>query len=168
MSRGSSSALAIADSGDLVKHHPLDGDFWFQHLDQVPGDGLTLAVFVSGQVEFRSGGELLLERRDLFLFSLRNDVERLEAVVDVDTESRPRLALVLFRNLGGGGRQIADVADGRFHDIVRPEEPGDGPRLGWRFDNNEGFAIGHRAHRRTECALLVKQKVRKRCRLRVV
>ena len=37
--------------GDLVEHHALDGNLGLQHLEQVPRDGLALAVLISGEVE---------------------------------------------------------------------------------------------------------------------
>ena len=41
-------------AGDLVKGDPVDGDAFgqSQHLQHVPGDGLTFAVQVGGQVDF--------------------------------------------------------------------------------------------------------------------
>ncbi len=36
---------------DFVKHQPMDGHLGLQQLLQVPTDGLSLAVFVGGQVE---------------------------------------------------------------------------------------------------------------------
>ena len=37
--------------GDLVEHHPPDRDLGVEHLEQVPGDGLPLAVLIRRQVE---------------------------------------------------------------------------------------------------------------------
>jgi hypothetical protein len=49
--------------GDLVEHHPLHGHLGLQHLEEVPGDGLALAVFVGREVELvgvlQSGLEVL-------------------------------------------------------------------------------------------------------------
>lgn len=38
-------------AGDLVEHHAMNGNLGLQHLEQVPGDGLTLAVLISCEVE---------------------------------------------------------------------------------------------------------------------
>ena len=52
--------------------------------------------------------------------SVGHEVERLEVVVDVDAEPRPRLALVLGRHrVALGVRQVADVADAGVHDDSR-------------------------------------------------
>ena len=87
--------------GDLVEHHPLDRDARFQGLEQVPGDGLAFAVTVRGQIELVDVLELVLEVGDGALLVRADDVERLEVVVDVHTQSRPRLGLVLGRHVGG-------------------------------------------------------------------
>jgi hypothetical protein len=140
----------VADSaaGDLVENQPHDGDVGLQYLDQMPGDGLALAVFVSCEVELRRLLELLFEGRDLLLLVGGDHVERLEVVVDVDAEARPLLALVLLGNLGRGRGQVADVADRGLHHPVRSQEPGNGPRLGRRLDDDERFCLGHAAHRK--------------------
>ncbi len=111
-------------AGDLVEHHALHGHRRLQGLQEVPGDRLALAVLVGGEVQLVG----LLERGpEVADHVLAGDlVGGLEAVVDVDAEAL----------LG----QVGDVADGRLHDEVAPEEPGDGLRLGRRFDDDE---LGH-------------------------
>ncbi len=37
--------------GDFVEHHPAHRHLRFQDFEEVPGDALSLAVFISGQVE---------------------------------------------------------------------------------------------------------------------
>jgi hypothetical protein len=103
-------SVADRTAGDFVKDQPHDGDIGLQHLDQVPGDGLSLAVFVSREVELGRALELLLESRDLLFFVGGNHVERCEIVVDVDAQPRPLLALVLLGDLGRGRGQVPDVA----------------------------------------------------------
>jgi hypothetical protein len=43
----------VLDRGgrDLVEHHPAYGDGRLQRLEQVPRDGLALAVLISGEEE---------------------------------------------------------------------------------------------------------------------
>ena len=123
--------------GDLVEHHPLDRDAGLQRLQQVPGDGLALAVTVSGQIELVDVFEQALELGDGALLLGADDVERLEVVIDVDAEPGPRLGLVLRRHVGGGPRQVADVPAGRLDDVVGAQVTGDFARLGGRLDDDE-------------------------------
>jgi hypothetical protein len=122
---------------DLVEHHPLDRHPGLEGLQQVPGDGLTLAVLVGGQEELVGVGEQRAQLGDLCLLVRRDHVERLETVVDVHAQAGPRLALVLGGNIGGAARQVADVPDRRFHDVSAAEVAGDGARLGRRLDHDE-------------------------------
>ena len=73
--------------GDLVEDHPVDRDLGLEHLLQVPGDGLALAVLIGGEEELVGLGEQLLELPDLRLLVGVDDVERLEVVLDVDAEA---------------------------------------------------------------------------------
>ena len=38
--------------GDLVEDHPADRHLGLEHLEQVPRDGLALAVLIGGEQEF--------------------------------------------------------------------------------------------------------------------
>ena len=105
---------------DLVEDHAADGHLRLQHLEQVPGDRLALAVLVRREQELVGVGEQLLQLRDRLLLVRVDDVERLEVVLDVDAEARPRLLLVLLRDVGGALGKVADVADARLDDEVRP------------------------------------------------
>ena len=127
-------------SGDLVEHHPLHVDPLgrLQHLLQVPGNRLSLAVLVGRQIQDVRLGEQFPELGDLLALVGSDHVERFEAVLDVDAESRPRLILVLLRNGRRALRQVAHVADGGFHDVFGAEVSGDGVRLGRRFNDDEG------------------------------
>ena len=93
LSRSRVSAAAAQDGGlgDLVEDHPADRDLRLERLEQVPGDRLALAVGVGGEVELVGVLEQALELGDLGLLVRADDVERLEVVVDVDAEPRPRL-----------------------------------------------------------------------------
>ena len=127
---------------DLVEHHPLDRDGRRQHLGQVPRDRLALAVFVRCQVELVGALEELLQVGHHRLLRRRDDVERLEAVVDVDAQARPALTLVGGRDLVGAAGQVADVTDRRLDDEVGSEHPADGARLGRRLDDDERLTHG--------------------------
>ena len=78
--------------GDLVEDHPAHRHARLQRLQQMPGDGLALAVLIRREVELAGVLQQRLELGDLSLLVSRDDVERLEAVVDVDAEARPGLA----------------------------------------------------------------------------
>ena len=94
---------------DLVEHHATHRDLGLEHLHQVPGDGLALAVLVSGQQEFVSVGQFVLEFLDPGALVRVHHIDRCEVVGDVHPEPRPRLGLVLGGDVGGLVRQIADV-----------------------------------------------------------
>ena len=95
---------------DLVEDHAPDRHLRLQHLQQVPGDRLALAVFVGREQELVGVLQELLQLADLLLLVRVDDVERLEVVLDVDAEPRPLLLLVLLRDVGGALGQVADVA----------------------------------------------------------
>jgi hypothetical protein len=98
------------------------GHLGLERLEQVPGDGLALAVLVGGEVELVRVLEQRLELGHLRPLVRRDDVEGLEVVVDVDAEPRPRLALVAGGDVGGVARQVADVADGAVDGVARPRK----------------------------------------------
>jgi hypothetical protein len=112
------------------KHHPLDRHLRLELVEEVPRDGLTLAVLVGGEVELVGVLEQALELGDVGLLVAGDDVVRLEAVVDVDGHPPPRLVLDLRRGVGGPLGQVADVSDGRLHDEVPAQVARDGAGLG--------------------------------------
>ena len=113
--------------GDLVEHHPADRHLGLEHLEQVPGDGLALAVLIGGQQELVGVLEQPLELGDLLALVGVDDVVRLEAVVDVDRELAVGTLLHVRRQLAGV-RQVPDVPDRRLDVVVLAEVAGD--RLG--------------------------------------
>ena len=165
ISRGLSTAAAMARRRDLVEDHPADRDLRAQRLDQVPGDGLALAVLVRREVELVGVLDQRLELADLLLAVGADDVERFEVVLGVDAEPRPRLALVLGRDVGGVARQVADVADRGLDDVTRSEVTADRLGLGRRLDDHQLGA------RRPPCAtrslpVTVRSSLRRRGRYR--
>ncbi len=106
--------------GDLVEDHPPDRDLRLEHLDQVPGDALALAVLISREQELVSLLQLLAELGDVRLAVGGDQVEGGEVLLDVD---RILLDVVvagldLFFEIGGSS-QVADVADGGFdHEVI--------------------------------------------------
>ena len=75
--------------GDLVEDHPAVGNLRLEFLEQVPGDGLALAVFIRGQQEFVGVLKQVLQLGHLLPLVVRDDVEGLEVVVHVDPEAGP-------------------------------------------------------------------------------
>jgi hypothetical protein len=113
----------------------------FELVEEVPGDGLALAVLVGGEVELVGVLQQRLELGDVRLLVAWHDVVRLEAVVDVDRQPAPRLVLDLRRGVGGALRKVADVADGRLDDVVVAEEVTQHLGLLRRLDDDE--LVGH-------------------------
>ena len=122
---------------DLVEDHAPDGHLGLEHLEQVPRDRLPLAILVRREQELVRIGELLAKLRDRLLLVGIDDVERFEFVLDVYTEARPGLALVLLGHLGRAVRKVANMPDGGLDDELRPEVTGNRARLRGRLDDDE-------------------------------
>ncbi len=121
-----------------MEHHPLHRDLRVEHLEQVPCDGLALAVLVGRQVELLGLPQQLPDVRHLLLLVRRDDVEGLEVVFDVDAEPGP--APLVAKGLGsvlGAGGDVPDVTDRRLHDEVGTEETLDRPGLRRGLDDDE-------------------------------
>ena len=139
---------------DLVEDHPAHGHLRLQHLEQVPGDRLALAVFIRREQELVGVLQQLLQLGDLALLVRVDDVERLELVLDVDAEPCPGLLLELLRDLRGAVREVANVADARFDHVVLAEIAGDGLRLRRALDDHQFLAMARdtlAAHWDTPC-----------------
>ena len=102
-------------AGDLVEHHPLHRHVRLEHLEQVPRDGLALAVLVGREVELARVLQRRLELGDDVLLVVGDDVDRREVVVDVDAEAADLGLGDALRHLLGAVGQVADVADARHH-----------------------------------------------------
>ena len=143
-SRGLATARAIASGVISWKTIRRTGHAGLEGVDQVPGDGLALAVLVCREVDLAGVLHQLLEPADLLLAVGADDVERLEGVVDVDAEPGPGGALVLGRDVGGVARQVADVPDARLDDVAAAQVPGDLVRLRRRLHDDQRLAPGRR------------------------
>ncbi len=123
--------------GDLVEDHPAGGHGGLELLEQMPGDGLALAVFVRREEELVGVLEQALELGDLLPLVAVHDEKRLEVVIYVDAEPGPGLAPVLGRDLGRAVGHVADVADAGLDHIALAEVPRDGPGLGRGLDDDQ-------------------------------
>ena len=103
----------------------------------MPRNRFAFAILIGREVQLVCLFEQFLELRDLRLLVGRDDVERLEIVLSVDSKACPSLALVRRRNVGCAARQVSDVAYRRLHDISLTEVSGDGSGFGWGLDNDE-------------------------------
>ena len=139
--------------GDLVEHHPRGVLREAEDLAEVPGDRLALSVLVRRQVDLTGLAGQLLQLGHLGLLLGRDDVDRLEAIVDVHRQVGPRLVLEGRREVLPG-RQVADVADRGLDHVVRAEEAGDGLGLGRRLDDHQLAATPARAALRRDAIVL--------------
>ena len=104
--------------GDLVEDHPADGHGRAEHLDEVPGDRLALAVLVGGEQQLVGGLERVLQGSDLG--GVGDHVDGLEVVLRVDAERAAHLGVDdVLRQLGRRVRQVPDVAARRQHGVAR-------------------------------------------------
>ena len=97
-----------------MEDHPPNRDLRLQDLDEMPGDRLAFAVLVSREQELVSVREPLLERVDDLLLVLVDDVERLERMLDVDTQRAEAFPLRLG-NVRSAVGEVANMADARLH-----------------------------------------------------
>jgi hypothetical protein len=108
----------------------------------MPRDGLTFAILVRREIELGRRFQERLQLPDDVLLLGADDVQRLEVVVDVDAQARPRFALVGVGHVLGVARQIAHVTDrgldghGAIDDVRAGEIAGDRPCLGRRFHDH--------------------------------
>ena len=105
--------------GDLVEDHPAHGNLRLEYLEQVPCDGLPLAILVRREEELVGSLELLLELGDGRLLVGVDDVEGGEAIIGVDGVLGPGLLAQRFREFRCPAREIAYVT----HGCLDPEVP---------------------------------------------
>ena len=97
--------------GDFMKHQPMHRHLRLQHLAEMPTDGLSLAVFVRRQIQVAGVLEQVLELPNLLGLVGRNNVHRLEVLVDVHPQVGPVFSFVLLGDFLGPLGQVANVAD---------------------------------------------------------
>ena len=107
--------------GDLVEHHAAHRHLRLEYLQQVPGDGLALAVGVCCEVELIYFFELGLEIRDLLLLVRADHVQRCETFIHVHAKTSPWLLLVLGRHVRSPPRKIPNMAHRSFNDVIRTQ-----------------------------------------------
>ena len=128
---------------DLVEDHAAHRHLGLEHLQQVPADGLALAVLIRREQELVGVFERVLEHLDHLPLVGRHDVERLVALGDVHAEPAPLLLFELRRDLGGRARQVAHVAHAGLHLVlVGGQEAADGAGFGGGFDDDEALHAG--------------------------
>ena len=120
---------------DRVERHALGpAGIDAEHLRQVPGDGLPLAVEVGGEPDVaRALGELPQFGDRLHLVAV-DLVGRREVMLEIDAGHG------LPRALWGTARQVADVADRGLHHEALAEVLLDGLRLGGTLDDDQFVA----------------------------
>ena len=122
--------------GDLAEHHPAHRHLGLEDLQQVPGDGLALAVLIGREESSSESLSARLSSVDAPLLVGVDDVIGGETGVDVDGEL-PVRALLHFRRQLGGVRQVADVAGGRLDGESIAQIGGDVLDLVRRLDDDE-------------------------------
>ncbi len=121
-----------------MEDHPPHGDLRLEHLEQMPGDGLSLAVFIRREQELVGALQELLERRDVRLAVRRHQIDGREVVGDIDgvgVDVLVALAQLLLQLARDG--QVTDVTDGGFHDKALPQILLDGGGFGRGLDDDE-------------------------------
>ena len=103
----------------------------------MPGDGLAFPVGVGGKDEFVGVLQQVLQFPNFGLTVGINDVEGSEVVVNIDAGAGPLFFLELGGNIGGAGREIADMTDGCGHNIAFTQIILDLLGLRCRFDNHQ-------------------------------
>src|SRR5690606_24085105 len=124
---------------DLVEDHALDGHLGLEGLQQVPGDGLALAVLIGGEQELVGVLQCALELGDGLGLAVGDDIVGVEVVLDVDRVLAVRL-LVLGRDVLLV-RQVADVTDGAEDFVAVAEVPLNRSHLRRGLDDDQLLAL---------------------------
>jgi hypothetical protein len=123
--------------GDLMEHHAPRRNLGLQFLHQVPGDRLAFTITVGGEQQFIGTYQCVLEGTDRCPLLGVDDVESLEAIVDIDAGPGPLLTLVFGGNLGGTSRKVANVTAAGLDNVAVAQKTRDLVRLGRGLDDDE-------------------------------
>ena len=121
---------------NLAKHHPLHRHLRVQQLHQMPTDRLPLPVLVRRKNQLVRLFQQVLQARHNLLLIGRHHIQRLEIIIYVDSQIRPRLSLVFCRNLLRRRWKIPDMPHGRIHNILLRKILLNRLRFGWGLNNN--------------------------------
>jgi len=119
-----------------VEDHPAHRHRRLEDLQEVPRDGLALAVLVGGEEQLVRALEGTLELGNLLLLVGVHHVVGLEVGVDVDGESAEAALLLRDRQVRGG-REVTDVPDAGLDLVACAEVALDRLRLGLRLDDHQ-------------------------------
>ena len=120
---------------DLMEDDAADGHLRLQQFEEMPTDGLSLAVRIRREENFRRVLKSCLHVTDRAPAVRRDDVIRLEIVINVHRHRTPFLAFDRFRHLAGVVRKVANVADAGHDAIPASQEAGKGPGLRGGLDD---------------------------------
>ena len=129
---------------DLVEDHAPHGHLRLEHLAQMPGDRLALAVFVRREQELVGALSSAFSSETTFFLRASTTYSGSKSC-SVSTPRRAHGSSLYFGgNLRGVVREVTDMADRRFDHVVGAQVARDGLRLRGRLDDHErALVCGH-------------------------
>ena len=125
-----------------MEHHALHRNLGLQLVEEMPGDGLTLAVLISCEEELVGALERTFQVGDRLLLLVGDHVIRKKAVFHIDGELAERALLKLRRQIFRLD-QVADVADRGQHFVSVAQILGNRLRLCGRLDYDQLLRARH-------------------------
>ena len=125
-----------------MEDHALYRHLRLQLVEEVPGDGLTLAVLISGEIELVGALERALQIGDRLLLLVGHNVVGKETVFYVDGELSEGTLLELWRQVFRLD-QVSDVADRCQHLVSVAQVLGNRLRLRGRLDYDQLLRARH-------------------------
>ena len=131
-------------AGDFVECDALHRNARLQDLDQVPADGLALAVFIGGQDEFVRLPGLPAKSGDVFLRFPGDHIDGLKVSFGIDAQTSPRLRAQGRRDFARRPGQVTNVPEACLNFVALAQKALDGGGLRGRFDDDElhGWSSG--------------------------